>query len=156
VISLRPATHADADLLLDWANDPTTRAAGFHPEPIDQSTHELWLSARLASPTSRLYVGLEDERPIGQVRLEVGTGGRTEVGISIASEARGRGLGGALLRAALAAGRSDRALGVDTFTARIRPENVASISLFSEVGFLLVGTEQVGSEDALVYELPAA
>ena len=35
VITLRSATMADAELLLEWANDPATRSAGFHREVID-------------------------------------------------------------------------------------------------------------------------
>src|SRR5206468_384825 len=105
-------------LLLEWANDPTTRGAGFHPGSIDPPTHRRWLEARLAAPQSRLFVGLEDGIPIGQVRLEAGPDGRVEVGISVAPDARGRGVGRALLRAGLAAGADDKELGADVFTAR--------------------------------------
>jgi RimJ/RimL family protein N-acetyltransferase len=155
VISVRPASIADADLLLAWANDPTTREAGFHRGEIDPPTHRRWLEARLASPESRVYVGLEDGTPIGQVRLEAGPDGRVEVGISVAPKARGRGVGRALLRAGLAAGAADAALGAAVFTARIRPANAASIALFSNLGFVMTGTEVVEGLEALVYELPA-
>jgi RimJ/RimL family protein N-acetyltransferase len=155
VITLRHATAHDADMLLGWANDPTTRASGFHPAPIDRVTHERWLATRLTSPRSRLYIGLDDDRPVGQVRLEAGPDGRVEVGISVAPEARGRGVGRDLLRAGLAAGTADPDLEVDVFTARIRPANDASIALFARAGFIMTGTEQVGSDEAQVYELPA-
>jgi RimJ/RimL family protein N-acetyltransferase len=155
MITVRPATADDADLLLDWANDPTTRAAGYHREAIDEATHRRWLAARLASRTSRLYIGLDGERHIGHVRLESGPDGRVEVGISVAPEARGRGIGHDLLRAGLEAGRADPDLKVDVFVARIRPDNAASIALFTGSGFLFVGSEDVNTEEALVYELPA-
>jgi RimJ/RimL family protein N-acetyltransferase len=155
VITVRPATADDAELLLGWANDATTRASGFHPAPIDRVTHERWLAARLTSPHSRLYIGLEDGRPVGQVRLEAGPDCRVEVGISVAPEARGRGVGRELLTAGLAAGTADPDLDVDVFTARIRPANDASIALFTGAGFIMTGTEQVGSDEAQVYELAA-
>lgn len=155
MITVRPATADDAALLLDWANEPTTRAAGFHRDTIDEATHRRWLAARLASPTSRLYVGLADDRPIGQVRLDGAPDGRVEVGISVAAEARGRGIGRDLLHAGLVAGRADPGLQVDVFVARIRPDNAASIALFTASGFLFVGSEDVSGEEALVYELPA-
>ena len=155
MIIVRPATADDAALLLDWANEPTTRAAGFHRDVIDPETHRRWLAARLAAPTSRLYIGLADERPIGQVRLEGAPDGRVEVGISVPGEARGRGIGQELLRAGLEAGRADPDLRADVFVARIRPDNAASIALFTGSGFLFVGSEDVRGEEALVYELPA-
>jgi RimJ/RimL family protein N-acetyltransferase len=155
MISIRPATEADADLLLRWANDPTTRAAGFHPAVIDGATHERWLAARLASATSRLYVAMDGDVPVGQVRLEAGPDGRVEVGISVAPEARGRGIGHDLLRAGLEAGAADPELRVDVYVARIRAENQPSIALFTGAGFIQVGTEEFTGEFAGVYELPA-
>jgi RimJ/RimL family protein N-acetyltransferase len=156
VITLRSATVADADLLLAWANDPTTRAAGFHRGTIDPATHRRWLAARLASPASRLYIGLDGAgRPIGQLRLEAAPDGRVEIGISVAPEARGHGIGAELLRAGIQAGPHDPDLRVDVYVARIRPENVASIRLFTGAGFLHVGSEDVAGAEALVYELPA-
>ena len=156
MITLRSAREADAELLLGWANDPVTRAAGFHRRPIDAATHARWLSERLADPRSRLFIGLDEhDRPVGQVRLDAGPDGRAEVSISVAHEARGRGVGLELLRAGLEAGRADGSLRVDVYVARIRPQNVASIRLFERVGFLHVGSEDVAGEEALVYELPA-
>ena len=155
MITVRLATADDAALLLDWANDPTTRTAGFHRDAIDPATHRRWLAARLTSSTSRLYVGLDGERPIGQVRLEGAPDGRVEVGISVAAEARGRGIGHDLLRAGLEAGRADPDLRVDVYVARVRPDNAASIALFTGSGFLFVGSEDVNGDEALVYELPA-
>lgn len=156
MIALRPATTADAELLLAWANDPVTRAAGFHRQAIDPATHGRWLAARLADPAARLFVGLDAYgRPVGQLRLDAGPDGRVEVGISVAPEARGQGVGHDLLRAGLDAAHTDPALRVDVYVARIRPDNEASIRLFTKVGFLRVGSEDVAGEEALIYELPA-
>jgi RimJ/RimL family protein N-acetyltransferase len=155
MISVRPATAGDADRLLAWANDPITRATGFYPAPIDSATHDRWLHDRLSSPTSRLYVGLEDGRPIGMVRLDLEADGRVEVGISVAPDSRGRGIGRALLEAGLAAGLADSDLDVAVFVARIRPENAASIALFAGAGFEPAGTDTVAATPCLVYERAA-
>lgn len=155
MITVRPATGDDAERLLAWANDPLTRSAGFHPSPIDLPTHRRWLAERLASPSSRLYVGLEDDRPVGQVRLEADAVGRVEVGLSVAPDARGRGVGRALLQAGIAAGQADQTLRAEVFVARIRPDNAASLALFSGVGFRPVGTDVVAGMRCLVYELVA-
>ncbi|MGZ9276384.1 MAG: GNAT family N-acetyltransferase [Candidatus Limnocylindrales bacterium] len=152
MITVRPATLGDADRLRTWANDPVTRAAGAHPAPIDDAVHRRWLADRLGSTTDRLYIGLDDGRPIGQVRLEILGAGRVEVGISVAPEARRRGVGRALLDAALAAGAADDGFDVDTYVARIRPENAASVALFGSAGFRRHGTDDTLGVRHLVYE----
>ena len=62
--------------------------------------------------------------------------------VSVASERRGHGVGGALMRALVEA--SERA-GIWTLQAGIFPENVASIRAHERVGFRLVGRrERIG------------
>jgi len=155
VITVRPATEDDAERLLAWANDPATRAAGFHPHPIESATHRTWLTERLTSPASRLFIGMEGDRPVGQVRLEADDEGRVEIGIAVAPDARGRGVGRALLKAGLAAGRADPDLKARAFVARIRPGNIASLALFGGLGFQPAGTHDVAGVTCLVYELAA-
>jgi RimJ/RimL family protein N-acetyltransferase len=154
VITVRPATRDDAGRLLTWANDPATRSSGFHPAAIDPATHARWLEERLTSTQSRLFIGLEADQPIGQVRLEAESDGRVEVGISVAPDARARGVGHALLAAGLTAGMADPHLRPGVFVARIRPDNAASIALFTGAGFVPVGEDEVAGIRCLVYERP--
>jgi RimJ/RimL family protein N-acetyltransferase len=126
---LRRATDADADLLLGWANDPATRAASFHPDPIDRVGHIRWLAARLASPTTAFWIGEDGGgRPIGQVRVE-----GEEISISVAPGARGQGFGRTLLAAAV--DEAGRILPVERLLARVRVDNPASLALFVGAGF---------------------
>ena len=145
----------DADLLLTWANDPATRAQSFQPDRIEAATHERWLAERLASPSSRLLIGLEGPTPIGQVRFDRNPDGMVEVGISVAADARNRGLGGSLLAAGLAAARRDGSLGVRTFVARIRLDNDVSAALFRGAGFRLVEESTCNAIPCLVFEFAA-
>ena len=133
-LQLRRAAPADADLLLAWANDPETRAASFHPGRIEPDEHRGWLAARLASLSTVLWIGELDGRPVGQVRLELEPDGVAEVGISVAPEARGRGVGRRLLGAAVS--EASRTLPVTAFLARVRPDNGRSLALFRAAGFL--------------------
>lgn len=152
-VQVRPATAADAALLLAWANDPDTRAASFHTERIAPDEHTAWLARSLTLPTRRLFIGMVGEEPVGQVRLDVGEAGEAEVGISIAPERRGRGLGAGLLAAGIEAGRRDHELAVDRFVARVRLGNEASIRLFEGAGFVLRGTGRCVGAPCLIYEL---
>lgn len=151
-ITLRPASEMDESLLLAWANDPAARAAGFAPDPIAPDEHRAWLGARLRSTSSRLLIGMIGDTPIGQVRLDREPGGRVEVGVSVSPEARGQGVGRRLLRAALDEARGDASLGATGFMARIRPENAASIALFSGAGFRQTGEREINGLRCLLYE----
>jgi len=150
---LRAATAADAGLLLTWASDPTTRAAGFHPEPIEPETHRRWLAQRLASASGRLLIGMDGEEPVGEARLDRTEEGRVEVGIAVAPAARGRGVGRILLAAALEMARADRVLDPRTFVARIRSDNTISMALFAGAGFHRGASTECVGVPCYVYEL---
>lgn len=154
-IETRPATAQDEELLLGWANDPTTRAASFRPETIEGSAHRDWLAERLASPSTRLLIGLQRGVPIGHVRFERGSDGTVDIGISVAPDARGRGLGRALLRAGLDAARGDVAFGAHGFVARVRVENEVSARLFRDAGFKLRDRSTCNGVPCLLFEIEA-
>lgn len=141
-------------MLLAWANDPATRSRSFHPERIEAAAHRAWLADSLASPSSRLLIGLEGARPIGQARFELGREGAVEVGISVAGEARNRGLGRSLLAAALESARGDGSLRARIFVARIRLDNDVSAALFRGAGFRFVEQSVCNGIPCLVFELP--
>jgi RimJ/RimL family protein N-acetyltransferase len=136
-LRVRPAVAGDADLLLDWVNDPEARAASLTPGLIERAGHVRWLEGILTSNRAGLWIGMAGdasaERPVGQVRVVVDERGDGEVSVSVAAEARGRGLGLPLLEAGIAA--ADAALPVATFVAHVRPENAASRRLFLRAGF---------------------
>jgi RimJ/RimL family protein N-acetyltransferase len=155
MVTVRPATAGDEDMLLTWANDPITRRNSFHGEVIDPATHRRWLAERLASPTTRILIGLDDDRPIGQVRLEGGPNRTAEVSISVAPEARGRGLGRMLLAAGMDAGRRDATLDVGVFLARVRSENGTSLGLFEAAGFSLRSLGRCDGVPCVTLELVA-
>jgi len=162
VITVRPAMAGDADLLLAWANEPSTRAAGFHPDPIDPATHRRWLAERLAAPGRSLFVGLDDGEPVGPVRIDIDEDGRAEVGNSVAEAARGRGIGRALLEAGITAAvaaaddrsTSDGSPPIRTLVAHIRPDNAASLALFGRAGFHAAGEGSVHGALCRVFERP--
>lgn len=141
-LTVRPAGPRDEALLLDWSNDPVTRASGFHPDPIPPDEHRRWLARRLADERGGLWIGEVDGVPVGTVRVDLDADGSAEVGISVAPALRGRGLARPLLVAGLAAARerSD----VARFVAVVRPANAASLGLFRGAGFADAGGGERG------------
>jgi len=135
VVSVRPATARDRDRLLDWANDPVTRAAGFSLDRIDPEAHRQWFARRLAEPDQgRIWIGRLGRRTIGVIRVDRAPDHSLAVGIALDPAARGRGLSRPLLEAGLAAARV--VFPGSTFRAWIRADNAASLSLFRAAGFV--------------------
>lgn len=137
LIRLRPAVADDSGLLWTWVNDPDVRARAFSTDPISWETHSAWFAARLADPSSHIWVAsASDGDPVGQVRFET-RNGTTEIAISVAGTARGRGWGGALIEAGIR--RLFAASDVEWVLARIKPDNLASVRAFESADFYFDG-----------------
>jgi UDP-2,4-diacetamido-2,4,6-trideoxy-beta-L-altropyranose hydrolase len=137
---LRPAIESDCLLLWEWANDPDVRAMGFHPEPIPWENHVRWFAARLEDPDSRMYVAFDArDAPVGQIRFDRVDSAEVEVGVSLAREFRGRGLG----RAVISAGLASADVRNRTVVARVKDANAASLAAFEAVGFQRTGVHDV-------------
>ncbi|AGI66654.1 hypothetical protein OAN307_c09340 [Octadecabacter antarcticus 307] len=126
---LRPATMADARRLFDWRNDPATRAASVTTVPVSWEDHLTWMEASLSQSRRHLHIAEGDIGPLGSLRLDDCLEG-TELSITLAPEARGRGLAASLLRLAT----TEKGL----YLARIRPENTASRRAFEAAGFQFI------------------
>ena len=105
---VRPARPDDEALSLEWANDPMSRWVRRSPKRITASTHRTWFYNRLQDVDNCcLYiVETTDGVVLGGVGLER-QGDAWEIHDAVASVSRGRGLGRAVLEAALLQWRSD-------------------------------------------------
>lgn len=145
-VSLRPVVEADEALLLDWTNDPATRAASRSADPIEPREHHRWLIERLADAAgARMWIGRAGDESIGVVRFERRAPDRVEVSITVAPRARGRGLAGPLLEAGLSAARG--AFGSVRIVAAIKPVNAASLAVFARAGFAPITDQAVVDPD---------
>jgi RimJ/RimL family protein N-acetyltransferase len=134
VVALRPAAAEDEAMLLEWANDPGTRAASRSHEPIPPADHRRWLGRLLAIPDdARIWIGESDGLPIGVVRFERRGPDRVEVSITVAPDARGRGLARPLLEAGIVGARA--VFGGVQILADVLPGNDTSMRLFRAAGF---------------------
>jgi len=143
----RSAGPQDEQRLLDWANDPLTRANAFSPSPIPLADHQRWLRARLADAACRLYV-IEDAagEAVGTVRLQREEAG-WEVHFNLAATARGRGQGRGLVAAGLDALHAEFGPVALVF-GRVKAGNDASCRIFEGLGFALATP---GDADILEY-----
>jgi len=143
---------ADADVLWRWANDPETRQNSFNTSPILYEEHVAWLSQRLGSDATPIWIFSDGDVPVGQVRFDV-AGAVAEIGITVAPERRGRGYGRAMLDAAVRCLRAERRDGVRP-RASVLAHNAASLRLFKACGFEVVSTNRRESgQQVIVLEL---
>jgi RimJ/RimL family protein N-acetyltransferase len=81
-----------------------------------------------------MYIVQADGRPAGSLRLERRDPACAELSITLAPDARGRGLGRAAITLGVEQARD--ALGVSTVLARVREDNPRSVRAFAAVGFV--------------------
>ncbi len=133
MITIRPATLADAQILLDWRNNDISRSASLSRDEILFEEHLAWLAGVLEDADRTLYVALDDGDPAGTSRFDI-EGGGAEVSINLNPAYRGRGLSLPVLRASIEQFFVDRRRRMP-LTAQIRSSNAASIAIFTRVGF---------------------
>ncbi len=133
-LRVRRSKAEDERLLLQWANDPTTRRNAFSQEPIRATTHREWFRSRLDDVAGcRLYiVETSDGVGVGQVRFQRQEHA-WEVHYGLAPAFRGRGLGGPLLKAALIELRAE--MGDLVIFGQVKDVNRASRRVFESLGF---------------------
>lgn len=137
LFTLRPAKAEDSAIAFEWRNDPDARAASWSATPVEWSGHVSWWTESLnADDRVLLIVEADDGAAVGVLRFDRAAGSEWIVSINIAPEARGRGVGTAILPTAC--GWMERSRDVDAIRAEVRPENRRSMSLFQACGFSLV------------------
>lgn len=145
---IRHAQLMDEALLLEWANDVTTRRNSFSMEPISAATHRGWFRSRLRDIDHyRLYIVEAAEGvALGYVRFERKEQA-WEVHYALAPPFRGRGIGCRMLEAALLKLRVEERSGL--VFGRVKSRNRPSCKVFEALGFETVSTTESG---AVVYQ----
>ena len=129
-LSLRRATAEDAITIFEWQISPGTRVYARDPTPPTLAEHLDWFAKKLASPDTRCWVAVRNERACGFVRLDR-HGDEWEISIVAAPQMRGQGFGKAMLAALESVSHGER------LVAEVLPGNEASHALFRAAGFRL-------------------
>lgn len=146
-VVLRPLVRADYALLGDWLREPVV-AEWWHDDPDPEALERQYGAAIDGLEPTRLRVGVLDGVPVGFVQwyrfadepeytaelaplLPVPAGAWSLDYLVGASEHRGRGVGTALVRAALAA------IGPAPVLVPVHSENLASAAVLRRAGFVL-------------------
>ena len=130
---LRDVVESDMERLFIWANDSTVRKNAFHTEEISRKEHVLWFHKVLLDPKEHLFILMDGEEAVGQIRLSC-EGERAEIHYSIDSGKRGQGYGRAMCRLMIDKIRREYPE-IKILTAKVKPLNAASIHCFQGNGF---------------------
>lgn len=149
-LRLRPVREEESRLLWEWANDPEVRAASFSTGPISWDEHARWFAGKLRSPTCYMWMALDpQDRPVGQVRLEMCKEREVKIGVSIDKSKRGLGYGSSLIDIAVEEiFRTTSARAVHAF---IKPGNKSSLRAFEKAKFTKLGVESTRGDLAFHY-----
>jgi RimJ/RimL family protein N-acetyltransferase len=134
--SVRRATADDLEALFDLVAPivDEDKWLGAQP-PLDRSASiERW-SADLDDPSAARFVVEDGGRLVGEANAHV-NGGRADLGMAVALDHRGRGVGAVLLSALIAWAR---ATGAHKVTLQVWPHNVAARRLYERFGFVEEG-----------------
>jgi RimJ/RimL family protein N-acetyltransferase len=141
-LTFRLATEADRDQLLEWRNEPDTRAASRNTDVVRTEEHKAWLERVLADPDRHLLIVELEGKAAGQIRFDPVSRYRYEISVSLGPEWRRRGLGTRALRGACGwLWKHTKAVGVE---AEVHRDNEASRAVFRNAGFRPAGEGEAG------------
>lgn len=146
-ITLRKARESDLMFYFNLRNEEGVRRASFNPEAIDLETHTSWFLNKIKDPNCFMFVALECEKPIGQMRIDI-EGKIGETNISLTSEGRGKGYAPIVIKQALEE-VAKKIPELKILVAHIKPNNIASIKSFERAGFVRSGAVHYKSTPCL-------
>lgn len=130
---LRRVVKDDSQVLLDWRNQPSSRAFSGRSTAISPEEHGAWIDAHLVQRDSVLLIGeLAPNCRIGYVRFHF-KDKQAEISVALECKWQNRGYGRHLINRACELVAKEHP--IETILARIHVENIASIRAFEAAGF---------------------
>lgn len=130
---LRPANLMDASFAYTLRSDPQVNRYFFNSEPVTWQDHLAWFAHAIAQADKNVLIAENSSGYVGVLRLDQDER-EAEISLSLHPSQFGRNFGPRLLR--LSTRWAQRHLRrTDRLTARIHPENTASIKAFAKAGF---------------------
>ena len=131
--TIRPAQAGDARSMAELFAAVARERTGIATEPpvdIDER------AAQFARTAAGLVVAEADGQVVGMLHVEASRHGFGEIGMLVEREWRGRGVGSALLQAAISRARGQ---GVHKLCLEVFAHNTAAIALYRKAGFVEEG-----------------
>jgi len=132
-VSVRPAVADDVDAIVDdvWAVAAEGRWIGTEV-PFDRDKRAAVFSSAIDADHGAVFVADVDGRVVGHILVNLASYGVADIGMAIVDGYRGRGIGTALLEAAIAWARG---AGAHKMYLEVWPHNEAGLALYRKAGF---------------------
>jgi RimJ/RimL family protein N-acetyltransferase len=132
-VGVRPARPGDLDALVELYADVAAEGRWIAAEaPVDRAMRHRRMSELLDRDDARLLVAVAGGELVGELGIELARYGVADLGMLVAAAWRGRGVGSALVAAALAWARQ---AGAHKVALQVWPHNQAAIALYEKFGF---------------------
>jgi RimJ/RimL family protein N-acetyltransferase len=125
---LREVNLNDAEILFDWVNEKNVRTNSINQEPILWENHLEWLAKKLNNPDNKILILVSGDNLLGQIRIDM-IEGFWNIDYSIDNKFRRKGLGKEIVKQLIDKFESYQ------FKATVKKENIASIKVFTNLGF---------------------
>jgi RimJ/RimL family protein N-acetyltransferase len=132
-VTVRQATVADVDAMLELLVAVAGEGRWIGTEaPVDVDRRRRRMVEELEAGSAIHLIAEAGGEPVGQLGLRLAGYGVADLGMLVAAGWRGRGVGGALLAAAI---EQARAAGAHKVALQVWPHNTAAIALYERFGF---------------------
>ena len=146
MITLRPATEKDCNMVWRWANDPGVRAVSFSKDDIPYDMHGKWFKKKLINPKCVFFIAETiNQEPVGQVRYDL-VGSEATISVIVDENYRGQGYGSQII--AHASGRIFDTGCVKAIHAYVELGNHSSVNAFKKAGFKSIEITTVKNQPA--------
>jgi L-amino acid N-acyltransferase YncA len=99
-VTLRHALPGDCEQVWSWSYAPELRSRTKRALAVAFAEHARWFTRRLTDGCEPIWVIAEHGVPVGMIRLDTSATGLSQITITLATGARGRGIGRAAVAAA--------------------------------------------------------
>jgi UDP-2,4-diacetamido-2,4,6-trideoxy-beta-L-altropyranose hydrolase len=148
-LTLRNITEFDRELIWKWANDEKTRKASYSNAYITWEEHIRWFDSVHQQQNHRFYIAINESRkPVGQIRFALDDKDAI-VSFSVAPDSRRKSYGKEILTRG--ADKLFHETNIEQILAYIKTDNISSLRVFHEAGFLLM--EEVVFSEVKSYKM---
>ncbi|MBV8463466.1 MAG: GNAT family N-acetyltransferase [Acidimicrobiales bacterium] len=132
-VSVRPATVDDVDAAVDLYAEVAGEGRWIAGEaPVDKLARHARFETSVRRDDAQMFVAELDGRIVGELGIELASYGVAELGMMVATGVRGRGVGSALLAAAIDWARQ---AGAHKIALQVWPHNEPALALYRKFGF---------------------
>lgn len=119
-------------------NDPDVRNNSFNQESVSLEDHKKWFYEKLKDPDSKIFIMLDADIPVGQIRFDKNLAENVYViNYSVDAQNRGKGLGERIIQLGIIAHFTENESPCE-YLGKVKNKNVASSISFERVGFSLM------------------